>query len=300
VSLIEPTPTRLDVHFHLFGAPVRVSAWFWVLPGVIGAVSALYFGAPFFFLAPACFFGSILVHEFGHIFAGRYSGHDGYVVLNGFGGVAVGSADVTVRWRRVVVFAAGPMAQLLLGGLLWGISALVLPLVPRTAPIREALVYTLTCLAVVSLTGAFVSLLPVWPLDGWHIASEVYDQLRSIGRAPWYRDANWWKRGSLGPLGVTSSCEGSNRLPLTILLVAVLLAFAWRPIVDRFGTSTATDLMHRYKVRPDGADLMWQIWPETFRGVLRKPPWEKALYQYEGGQEALVYFVTDNPGEWIF
>jgi hypothetical protein len=38
----------------------------------------------------------------------------------------------------------------------------------------------------------------------------------------------------------------------------------------------------------------------VFKGVLRKPPWEKTLYQYEGGDEALVYFVTDNPDEWIF
>src|SRR5262249_49681611 len=65
VSAIEPTPTWFDVHFHLFGTPVRVSAWFWLVPGVIGALSACYFGAPFFFLAPACFLGSILVHEFG-------------------------------------------------------------------------------------------------------------------------------------------------------------------------------------------------------------------------------------------
>src|SRR5262249_25404824 len=37
-----------------------------------------------------------------------------------------------------------------------------------------------------------------------------------------------------------------------------------------------------------------------FKGVLRKPPWGKTLYQYEGGDEALGYFVTDNPDEGSF
>src|SRR5436190_19467836 len=97
VSALEPAPTRLDVNFDLLNTPVRVSMWFWVLPGVIGALSASYFGAGYFFLAPACFFGSILLHEFGHVFAGRYFGHDGYVVLHGCGGVVVGSADVADR-----------------------------------------------------------------------------------------------------------------------------------------------------------------------------------------------------------
>ncbi len=305
MSALEPKPTRLDVNFDLFSTPVRVSAWFWIFPGVIGALSALFFGAGYLFLAPACFFVSILLHEFGHVFAGRCYGQEGYVVLNGFGGVAVGSADVADRWPRIMVFAAGPLAQLLLGGLLWAVSEPAIHLLPRTIAIREVVAYTLICLQSVSLSIALLNLVPVWPLDGWHIASEFYEQFRGRGRAPWEVDANWWKRGRLGSEGgqpwyTSTSTRGSNRLPLTILLSSVVLVFAWSQLGVRLATPTATELMQRYKNDPDRAAGTWRIWPVTFRGVLRKPPWEKALYQYEGGEEALVYFVTNNPDEWIF
>jgi hypothetical protein len=60
VNALEPTSTRLDVNFELLGTPVRVSVWFWVLPGVVGALSAALLGVGYFFLATACFFLSIL------------------------------------------------------------------------------------------------------------------------------------------------------------------------------------------------------------------------------------------------
>jgi stage IV sporulation protein FB len=301
VSVLEPAPTPLDVHFQLFGTPVRVSAWFWVLPGVIGALSAACLGTGYFFLAPACFFLSILVHEFGHVFAGRYYGQDGHVVLNAFGGVAVGSTDVADRWPRILVFAAGPLVQLLLGGLLWGISDLVLGSFPQGAPYRLPIAYALMCLECVSLAVALLNLVPLPPLDGWHIACELYELLRGNNRAPWEVDADWWKRGSdYRPSWHAGRTRGSNRLPLTVLLVAAVLAFGWSALGGWFSTPSATDLMQWYKSDPDRVNGIGRTWPVTFKGVLRKPPWEPALYQYGGGKDALVYFVTDNPGEWIF
>jgi hypothetical protein len=223
--------------------------------------------------------------------------------LNGIGGAAVGSADVNNRWARIVVFAAGPVTQLLLGGLCWALSHSVLQLVPRSAPYREALAYALICLQSVSLFVALLNLLPVRPLDGWHIAREVYCQFRGIGSPPWELDANSWKWGARGSEyrqhWHVGSTRGSNLLPFTILLAAAVMAFAWEALGRRLYTPTATQLMQSYKSNPDRANP-WQIWPVTFRGVLRKPPWEEAVYQYGGGEEAMVYFATDNPDEWIF
>jgi stage IV sporulation protein FB len=304
-ALLEPTPTPLDVYFHCLGTPVRVSAWFWVLPGVIGSASAAFLGPGYLFLAPACFFVSMLLHEFGHVFAGRCYGQDGYVVLNAFGGVAVGSTDVAGRWPRILVFAAGPLAQLLLGGLLWAVSEPVLTAFPPRSPYGEPVTYTLICLELVSLSAALLNLVPLWPLDGWHIARELYEYLRGNNRPPWEVDADWWKRGVKGSdyrpsWRAGGHARGSNRLPLTVLLAAGVLALGWSVWDGRFGMTSATALMERYKRDPDAATALGWLRPVTFKGVLRKPPWEPALYQYGGGSDALVYFVTDNPGEWIF
>jgi Zn-dependent protease len=306
VRVLEPTPTRLDLNFDLFGTPVRVSAWFWVVPGLIGAASALFLGAEYLFLAPACFFVSVLVHEFGHVFAGRSYGQESYVVLHGLGGVAVGAADVGDCWPRIHVAAAGPAVQLILGGLVWAVSQPALHLLLGTAPYRDAVQYTLIWLQVVSIGTALLNLIPVWPLDGWHIANELVQQFLGLCRPPWERHANWWTQGGLGsdyrqPWHAGMGSRASNRLPLTILLVAVSMAVAWIGMGRHLSTPTATQVMQHYRDHPEHARGLWRfVWPARFRGVLRKPPWEKTLYQYEDGDLALVYFVTDNPGEWIF
>jgi hypothetical protein len=63
---------------------------------------------------------------------------------------------------------------------------------------------------------------------------------------------------------------------------------------------TAAELMQEFKNDSQGALQRYQYRTVAFTGVLKRPPWEKAIYQYEGGKEALVYFVTDKPDEWFF
>ena len=67
----------------------------------------------------ACVFVSILLHEFGHVWAGKAFGTDGSIVLYSFGGLAIGASDLRHRWQRVVVYLAGPGIQLALYGALW-------------------------------------------------------------------------------------------------------------------------------------------------------------------------------------
>ena len=57
-------------------------------------------------------FAIVLLHEFGHIWAGRVFGSDGYIVLYSFGGLAVHANDVRRRWQRVVISLAGPLSQI--------------------------------------------------------------------------------------------------------------------------------------------------------------------------------------------
>jgi hypothetical protein len=63
---------------------------------------------------------------------------------------------------------------------------------------------------------------------------------------------------------------------------------------------TATQLMQEFKNDPEAALIRYKHQRVTFTGILRRPPWEKAIYQYGGGKDALVYFITDTPGEWFF
>ena len=59
----------------------------------------------------ACVFLSILLHEFGHVWAGRGFGSDASIVLYSFGGLAVGASDQRLRWQRIIVYLAGPGIQ---------------------------------------------------------------------------------------------------------------------------------------------------------------------------------------------
>lgn len=133
VNVFDPDPTLFDWSFRLFRTRVRVSAWFWALPSALGLLIASHVGAAYFFVVVGCTFLSILLHEFGHVAAGRRFGANSAVVLHGIGGAALGCADVAEPWQRVVVYLAGPLAQLLLGGTLWLTSDLFVAwLVPAT------------------------------------------------------------------------------------------------------------------------------------------------------------------------
>lgn len=304
-SLIEPARTPLDLNFRLLGTRVRVSAWFWVVPGVIGLFAAFLLGVWYFYLVAACFFFSVLLHEFGHVLAGRRFGQRSNVVLNGFGGVAVGAAGAFDRWQRVLVYAAGPIAQLLFGGALWLSNRVILHFCQTDEGFGEVVAGALNCLASINIFVAIVNLIPAWPLDGWHIAVEAYQWLRGWNRAPWEQNPDWWKGG--GDSAEVPWEEGgdpgllkSNRLPITLLVVSIALATVWS-ILDRYNPKTATNLVREFNNNHQAA-MAWYEWRYvTFSAVLRKPPWEPALIQYKNGEkEALVYFETDNPGEWVF
>ena len=118
MSLLTPDRTRYDLNFRLNDIPVRVHPGFWIVHGVIGATTATGIGAWAFFLWIACAFVSIVIHELGHVLAGRQFGARGEIVLTVFGGHAGASADLGERSHRIIVYLSGPAAQLLLAGTL--------------------------------------------------------------------------------------------------------------------------------------------------------------------------------------
>jgi Zn-dependent protease len=177
VLLLEPEPTQFDLHFRLPGldVPVRVHPMFWVLTAVLGwgAYAQPPFGLGFVLLWVACVFLSVLIHELGHVLAGRAFGSSGYIVLYSFGGLAVGSSDLPRRWQRIVVYAAGPGAQFLVLGLVWLTGPRVFVRLAPAYPLAGAATYLM--LWQINLYWPLLNLLPIWPLDGGRISREVLE-----------------------------------------------------------------------------------------------------------------------------
>jgi len=153
VFLAEPPPTAYDFRFQLFGIPIRVTPFFWLVSAFLGwqladgldefmqqvadmgervdfdlaRIAASNPGQGVLLLMwIAAVFVSILVHELGHALAMRRYGISSYIVLYHFGGLAVPdrggsfvrSGAFAHPPHQIAISAAGPAAQLLLAGVL--------------------------------------------------------------------------------------------------------------------------------------------------------------------------------------
>ena len=167
--LVEPGLTRYDLHFRLFGFPVRVHPLFWLLSILLGA-DTLKIGPEYLLIWVAVVFASILVHELGHGLAFRRFGVRSNIVLYSFGGLAIPWSGIRERWRRIAVSLAGPGAGFLLYGLVYG-SNLAFDWAGREASLLVRAAYG--SLVFVNLYWGLLNLLPVIPLDGGRVSEEV-------------------------------------------------------------------------------------------------------------------------------
>lgn len=204
--LAEPPRTPYDFQFQIFGFPVRVTPFFWLVMAILGYNFAVGLndelqkespgvGVLLLIWIAATFF-SILIHELGHAFAMRHYGMRAYIVLYQFGGLAVpdtvSSFFHTNRYRgstdQIVISIAGPAVQLLLAIIvimgvrfsghefsyaIWPIDELLPP--SRGRPFPSALLETtLFFLVLPSVYWALFNLLPIFPLDGGQISRELF------------------------------------------------------------------------------------------------------------------------------
>lgn len=214
-----PAPTPLDLRWTLLGVRFRVHPSFWLVTVLLGLMSSQHIindGARFSLVKVGlwvfCMFVSVLVHELGHVIAGRVFGEPGNILLYSMGGVAVGYYHQLKRWQRIAVFAAGPAAGFLLlavvafaEGNFWNhlvIESLVnkYPSVPwdylhvessllhrlspnyLNAPWYISYVrYVCAFLVIINLFLNLFNLLPVLPLDGGQIMREVCTGLAPRG-----------------------------------------------------------------------------------------------------------------------
>jgi Zn-dependent protease len=179
VFLIAPEPTPYDLRWTMFGIPIRVHPMFWLFTTILGWPS-LQLGFQFLLVWILCVFVSILVHEMGHVLAGRLFGANGQIVLYSFGGLAVGSSALAGRWQRIFVYFAGPLAGFLLLGVVVGLYFL-----GDRENYSELAAAAIFDLIWINLIWGVLNLLPIWPLDGGQISRDLLDGLfpRSGARA---------------------------------------------------------------------------------------------------------------------
>ena len=183
----EPPPSPADVHFKLFGFPVRIHPFFWLITILFGIRSETAQQLIAWVIA-VCI--GVVVHELGHAFAWRIHGQHPWITLYGLGGLtSVRSADYGRRgggsFAQIFISFAGPLAGFALAGLVIAVAYAagtpikwihILSKVPF--PViglqSEAAFFIVTDLLFVCYFWGIINLLPVYPLDGGQIARELF------------------------------------------------------------------------------------------------------------------------------
>lgn len=184
--LVEPPPSQADLHFSLFGFPVRVSPWFWAVSALMAIQRST--NPTDLLIWVAVIFVSILVHELGHAFAMRHYGWQPRVTLYAMGGLA--SYDRASSYRQghssprsqILISLAGPAAGFALAGLV----VAILYATQRSMPFYFGITFgygfridnpqlaeLVWQLLFVNIFWGLINLLPVYPLDGGQVAREI-------------------------------------------------------------------------------------------------------------------------------
>ena len=168
-------------HFSIARIPVRIEPAFLLVSALFG-LHYLDFGFDVVLIWVACTFVSILVHELGHGFALKVFGQPSAIVLHGFGGVTVSPGRGRLkRARSILVSLAGSITALLLLYLptrIYFSSASF----EDQLQLPEAVWWAIAFLNFQNLWWSVANLLPVRPLDGGNVVTEIFgiDRARKI------------------------------------------------------------------------------------------------------------------------
>lgn len=156
------------LRFNVLGFPVTIEPFFWLSCFLLGGGLGIEGreGVIRIVIWTVVVFISILIHELGHAFAARKHGAQPEIRLQGLGGVTIMRGGYFNRAQSIFVSAAGPLASLALGGLIW--------LVNRAFPVSDP--YALRLVGDFLWVNFFwtaINLLPILPLDGGQIVREL-------------------------------------------------------------------------------------------------------------------------------
>jgi len=189
--LNDPPPTQADIYFRVFGFPVRIHPFFWVMTLLLGLG-----GGPAeptrVVVWVAVVFVSILIHELGHAVVIRYFGGHPRIVLYSFGGMAIDERPQRTPSQQILISFAGPAAGFMLAAVVIAIITAAghfdgfdLALMPVQYELfdldfarqngrfsfRDLLILDLLY---INILWGLINLLPIYPLDGGHISRELF------------------------------------------------------------------------------------------------------------------------------
>jgi stage IV sporulation protein FB len=170
---LDPTGSPYDLNFRLFGTHVRVHVYFWIFTAILGW-DWVRIGFGHLLLWIVCVFVSILLHEFGHIWAGRLFGSNGDILLYSFGGLALGSTDLRERWQRIVVYLAGPAIQF---ALYFALEQSIRYFRPEWLAQMEWAKMLIVMLLLINWYWPLFNLMPIFPLDGGQVMREICEAI---------------------------------------------------------------------------------------------------------------------------
>lgn len=205
--LSEPNPTSYDLKFSVFGIPVRISVYFWIMAFLLGYGFGQDFGQAdvgasdprVVVIAIGVIFLSILIHELGHAVMMRRYGFSPRIVLYHLGGLAIYDSGFSPHgasyrqagnstWSQIAISFAGPLAGfcfagvtflILLGaGYLSGRPPLAAELLRTQNEVlgsgTQAIRALVWIILLVNIAWGVLNLLPIYPLDGGKIARELF------------------------------------------------------------------------------------------------------------------------------
>ena len=180
-STMRPNPH--DISFNFFGFPTTIQPFFWLIALLIAALHAggindnMPFWLAMLVIGMTGILLSILVHELGHALTFRYLLNTRcMIVLHGFGGMAVPepyrrSSGFSGAVAQCFLAFSGPLA----GFILAFIAIVLLRVLPDDPGLATVLLHRFLVWVVwVSLIWGIFNLLPIYPMDGGHIAREVF------------------------------------------------------------------------------------------------------------------------------
>ena len=177
-------PTSNDLSFNLFGFHTSIQPFFWLIAGLITAlnIGGINDNMPFWIgkllIGMAGVMLSVLVHELGHAFSFRYLFNTPCaIVLHGFGGAAVPlqnyqyKNDVGGVAAKCFLSFSGPLAGFMFAFVMLGIVQSI----PTDDRVAIALLrFFLGWTAIISIIWGIFNLLPIYPMDGGHIARDLF------------------------------------------------------------------------------------------------------------------------------
>ncbi len=186
----EPERTQADLNFQVFGFPVRVHPFFWLVAVLLGYRASS--DARELVLWIVAVFAGILVHELGHAVVMRRYGFSPSITLYGLGGLAsygpgAYGANALGPWRQIGISIAGPAAGFLLAAVVcaalifsgvgvdvsWGLP-FGLNLSPGGIVGGYLPTVFLYQLLFITVAWGILNLMPIYPLDGGQIARELF------------------------------------------------------------------------------------------------------------------------------